>query len=65
MGGHSDAAAHNSKAVLSVFIQFKIKNQEDKTHSRDTAKDHFTCIYWVIYTLIGQNFDCRENSNVI
>lgn len=34
VGGHDGAAAHNSKAVLSVFIQSKAKNQEDKTHSR-------------------------------
>lgn len=27
-------------------------------------KDNFTCIYWSLYTLIGQNFDHRENSNV-
>lgn len=34
MGGHNGAAAHNSKVVLSVFIQSKAKNQKDKTHSR-------------------------------
>lgn len=34
VGGHNGAAAHNSKAVLSVFIQSKAKNLEDKTHSR-------------------------------
>lgn len=36
VGGHNDAAAHNSKAVLSVFIQSKVKNYADKTQSRGT-----------------------------
>lgn len=36
VGRHNSKAAHRGKAVVSVFIQLKTKNQADKTQSRST-----------------------------